>query len=434
MPEPTQPTASAPWEQITWVRLAAGVGVESTDAAQAVLFHKHTARRVRVPNRLYRVLMQLESPRSVAELESECPTIRPALVSMLTRGFLVDGLAPQPVAPPRQLSAPPYTAFHAPRVSLERTPNALPQLLPQITLLGVPFDLGSVVVGGQRKGPAELRLASNEYPYGLSRETGEPTGWFDVDSSQMVLEGVSIGDVGDLFFEYGETQAAIYTRLGELWNRLWTGGTLPVVLGGDHSITFSLVEQLQTHTDVAVVWFDAHTDESFLRPGQTHHYGNVLSRILQLPGVRRVVQVGTRGFSAPPRSVSSPNDRLQTISASRLRRSGPAAILAALPPDLPCYVSLDLDVLDPAVAPAVGTPVPGGLLLHELEAAVEALGLSHRVEGLDLVELNPDRAQGSATASAACRLLLKALSSAMFRRLAPAATLNTFPIAAWQRP
>jgi agmatinase len=214
--------------------------------------------------------------------------------------------------------------------------------------------------------------------------------------------------------------------------RLWKQRTLPLVIGGDHSITYPLIEQLQQQMDIVVLWFDAHTDESFLRSGQSHHYGNVVTRILELPHVQRVIQIGTRGFTDARRAFSD-TDRLGTISAARLRSQGPTALLDAIPRGLACYISLDLDVLDPSVAPAVGTPVAGGLLLHELEAAVEAVGLMHRVEGVDLVELNPDRAPGSATASAACRLLLKGLDSMMYRRLIPSASVGTLPIAAWQR-
>jgi agmatinase len=410
------------FEQITWVKLAPGVGIESSDPQNAVLFHKQTSRRVRVPALLYKVMMQLQVPCSVQQLESEYPRITTALTAMLARGFLVDGLQQQQTAV-RTFSAPPYTLFHTPKLN-EATPD--------VTVIGVPFDLGSVVVSGQRRGPNELRLASNEFPYNISRQTNHPAGWFDIDSGRTILEGVTIADAGDFFFEYGEPQEAIYNRLGHAWLHLWKQGTLPLVIGGDHSITYPLIDQLQQQMDVVVLWFDAHTDESFLRSGQSHHYGNVVTRILDLPRVQRVIQIGTRGFTDARRALGD-TDRLNTISAARLRTQGPTAVLDAIPRGLACYISLDLDVLDPSVAPAVGTPVAGGLLLHELEAAVEAVGLMHRVEGLDLVELNPDRAPGTATASAACRLLLKGLDSTMYRRLIPNASVGTYPIAAWQR-
>jgi arginase family enzyme len=136
-----------------------------------------------------------------------------------------------------------------------------------------------------------------------------------------------------------------------------------------------------------------------------------------------VIRVGTRGPVSTCREVNS--ERCRTISARELQRFGPSVLEDAIPAGLPCYVSIDLDVLDPSVAPAVGTPVPGGLTLHELEDAVAAVALRARVEALDLVELNPGLMPGNLTACVSSRVLLSALQAIMLSRRERAAELKT---------
>lgn len=408
-----------PFAELTAIRLAHAVQLESMDESHVILFHGLTGRRLQVSRRVHDLLLRLQRTATVADLIAWAPSAATLLEMLYQRAFLVDADDAAWSQPRRLLAPSAHTMFHCPRVPAAEHLNAQAD----VVFLGVPFDLGSTVVGGQRRGPAELRIASNQFIYETSLEDGRSLGWYDFDSGNRILEGVRILDAGDFCFEHGEPVDSIYQRLGSVWHALQRFGALPVSLGGDHSITFPLVERMQRDRDIALIWFDAHTDESFYRHGQSHHYGNVLTRTLGLSGVRKVIRVGTRGPVSTCREVNS--ERCRTISARELQRFGPSVLEDAIPAGLPCYVSIDLDVLDPSVAPAVGTPVPGGLTLHELEDAVAAVALRARVEALDLVELNPGLMPGNLTACVSSRVLLSALQAIMLSRRERAAELKT---------
>jgi agmatinase len=400
------PSRCRPFHETTTVKLATGVRLENMEENWAVLFHEDTGARVQVSTRVHRLLLALRSPASVRELVGASAGLDRLLNKLYDRGFLVDAQQITSHTERRLLMPSTHTLFHCPRVA---TGNAVGWTA-DIVALGVPFDLGSTVVGGQRHGPSALRVASNQFVYETALHDGRPLGWYDIDCGTHILEGIRIVDAGDFCFEYGEAVESIYDRMGLIWESLYQTGAMPVVLGGDHSITYPLVERLQRDGDITLVWFDAHTDESFHRPEQSHHYGNVLTRLLGLKGVDRVVRVGTRGAVSARKDLHG--DRVRTISARELNQFGPAVLREAIPLDSRAYISIDLDVLDPSVAPAVGTPVPGGLTLRELEDAITVAALRTRVAAMDLVELNPERALGQVTASVASRVLLTMLHAA----------------------
>jgi agmatinase len=399
-----------PFAEVAMVRLAAAVQLESLDDSHAVLFHGLTGARIQLARRVRDLLVKLRGPVAVEDLLALSPSLASLLKALYEKAFLVDAEDPEPFQPRRLLAPSAHTAFHCPPMAAFDSAKASSD----VVFLGVPFDLGSTVISGQRRGPSELRIASNEFVYETAFDNGRPLGWYDIGLDTRILEGVRLLDAGDFCFEYGESVDTVYERLGAVWQALRSEGTLAVALGGDHSITYSFVERLQREQEIALIWFDAHSDESFYRRDQSHHYGNVLTRIRELSRVRHILRVGTRGAVSTRRAADP--EHCRTISARDLRRFGSSILDAAIPAGMPCYLSIDLDVLDPSVAPAVGTPVPGGLMLHELEDAIAAIAQSTRIEALDLVELNPDRAPGNVTACTASRLLLIALHHSMQSR------------------
>ncbi len=255
-----------------------------------------------------------------------------------------------------------------------------------VAIFGVPYDLGNPVAPGAREAPARIRRRAK----GL-----EPC--------------ADVVDLGDLRFDYGENPAMIFDRLGGAVEILAESGTFALGVGGDHSISYSLVAPLQRREEIAVVWLDAHTDYNAWSGRGAHDHKQVLRRIADLPGVRRVVVAGHRGFT--PGNELELGEPARVLRAADLRSGGPEALLDELPAELPCYLSVDIDVLDPAYAPATSTPVPGGLAPAELEEILAALLRERQVRGMDLVEVNPSRDVDDRTVDFAAGFLRQAVTA-----------------------
>lgn len=241
-----------------------------------------------------------------------------------------------------------------------------------VVLYGIPFE-GRV---NQRKGaflgPGEIRRASDLL------ETYVPA--LDRDLADLAL-----ADAGDLHIPGAEPCAALGAVRRQLQAVLdprqrW------VFLGGDHTVTAPIVDVARTHyPDLRVVQFDAHPDlrREFL--GEAWNYASAMTRVLDGLGPDRLYQVGLRTGDreewVPPRGT-----RVFPAWAGAAREA--AAEIAREVAGRPLHVSIDIDVLDPSVAPGTGSPEPGGLTLPDLLAALRLLGAA-RVVGLDLVEVSP---------------------------------------------
>lgn len=286
---------------------------------------------------------------------------------------------------------------------------------PAFTLLGVPFDGNTTGLPGARFGPSAVRTASEGIRYRLDPATKAPAGFFDPASGKTLLAGLSLGDAGDVTVAPGEAGPVLYARVTEAVRTLLAAGTVPLIVGGDHSLTAPALAAFAPGP-IQVVHLDAHSDLGDLeRAGPTGlHHGNVFSVVLeQLPFVDAVVQVGLRGLlEATP---TEPDPRVTAVGMDALRERGVAAALLDLDPEKPTYVSIDIDVVDPVFAPSTGTPVPNGLFPHELKAILRAVGERFPVVGADLMEVALPVAPSDGTAAIAAEALLTLADAAVER-------------------
>lgn len=264
----------------------------------------------------------------------------------------------------------------------------LDELDADVALLGFPSDEGTGWLPGARLGPRRLRELSMRFTGGAP--TGH-AGFWDIDLGRRFLdyevEHRRIVDCGDV--------DVIYTRPDETWDNA-TGtvrtilgrGAMPVVLGGDHAISFPIVRAFSE--PLTVVHFDAHVDYQPFVHGVVHSHGNPMRMITSLEHVDRIVQVGIRSFRTHEEDAAdSVRDGNQIITARDLRRQGPGGLASLLPEDRAVYVSIDVDVLDPSIAPGTSAPEPSGLLYDELRDALVAIAERCHVVGFDFVEVNP---------------------------------------------
>lgn len=265
--------------------------------------------------------------------------------------------------------------------------NRVGETPPAVSVLGVPFDSSSTYRTGSRFGPNAIREAF------LNIEVYSPRLMVD-------LETQSIEDLGNLH------PTANLPRMAEMVEKvvseLLHEEKTPVLLGGEHTLTYG--SYLAMPPETAIVVFDAHFDMRNEYSDLSLMHATFLRRVIEKVGVDRVVHVGARAASAAEwRYVDS--EKVSHIPCQAILRSpDPGRLLQDQVEDFRnLYVSIDLDVLDPAFAPAVGNPEPGGLSTPQMLELIYALKGKH-LTGFDIVELCPQYDNG-ATVTAAARLL-----------------------------
>ena len=214
------------------------------------------------------------------------------------------------------------------------------------------------------------------------------------------LKEVPANDYGDI--ELGDDRAANRQAVTELVTRTVKAGKVPIGLGGEHSLTPAAVEGLKVrYPDLAVVVLDAHLDFRDEYQGHSHSHASTTRRLADLVGPENLAVVGLR--SASRKEISKARQQgLRFIDSSQMNASDIRENLADVLDWLNCdnlYLSLDMDVIDPAFAPGVGTPEPFGLTPFEIIQAMNFL--SDRLVGLDCVEVCPPFDNGNTSALAA---------------------------------
>lgn len=269
------------------------------------------------------------------------------------------------------------------RISLFGWPerqSALPQA-GTLCVVGAPTDHGNVISRGAAHGPAAIRRAS-------------------LNLAAPRIEGVDIGDIDRSDSPDPETYME---RIADVTHGLAERGLCPLLLGGDHSITYAPVSMLQRSRDLCLIWFDAHTDFSPWSGQSFHNHKQVLRRISKLDGVSQIVQLGYRGITGgDERSLGAKSAVVTTACARTLDEQ---ALLALVPRDLPCYISIDIDVVDPFRAPGTSAPVPDGLLPQQVKSLLQTLVRHREIVGADLVEVNPAFDRDAATSLVAADLI-----------------------------
>ena len=239
-------------------------------------------------------------------------------------------------------------------------------------ILGVPADYTQTYRVGARYAPLEIRKTFIE----LDKD------W----------EKISFTDLGNIHPVIGDMEKTCGRLEEVLLEATSESKAAPVILGGEHTITYGAVKALKPEY---VVWFDAHADLNDTYMGQRFCHATVARRIRELGA--NLVQVGVRTKSREEKEYSE-RERVIQVSA---QEAAPALMKLK---GRRVYVSVDLDVLDPSIAPGVGNPEPGGISLNTLLSLIDTLGGACKPAGLDIVEACPNHDQGLACLCAAAIL------------------------------
>ncbi len=276
-----------------------------------------------------------------------------------------------------------------------------------IAVLGVPYDQGTSMRPGTRYGPKEIREQSLNYSW--AREGG----FFYIDGETEVLKGRTWADLGDVNVSpYSAADTSARTTLAV--HRIRKRGAFPVVLGGDHSIAFPVIRAYMDLPRLTVVQFDAHLDSYGSSDPKRLTHGEWLPQVMALPFVERVIQIGPRGLANAKGGLEA-SKRLgaAVITTEALRRHGVEWALQQIPQSEHLYITLDIDAMDPALAPGTGTVELGGIRFDEMSALLRGLPSRGQVVGMDLVEVNPLFDPTGVTAQTAVRLILDLVGAAL---------------------
>jgi agmatinase len=286
-----------------------------------------------------------------------------------------------------------------------------------IMIIGAPFDGGTSHRPGARFGPQAIRC-TDYLPHDASR----PHLALGVDP----LTDLRVADAGDVEMPSGDTELSL-RRLEEAVHRTCHGGAIPVILGGDHTVAFPDATGVARHVGwgrLSVLHFDAHADTGDTQFGSLYGHGTPMRRLIESGAVRgdRFLQLGLRGYWPEPETLDWMAGRgmrsyeMAEIVARGLDECLSEASGIATDDCDGVFLSVDVDVVDPGMAPGTGTPEPGGLTGRQLLDAVRRIAMELPVAGLDVVEVSPPYDHAEVTAFLANRVVLEVLSGIAWRR------------------
>lgn len=254
-------------------------------------------------------------------------------------------------------------------------------------IIGVPFDSTTSYHSGSRLGPIVVREAS----FGFEKYNTI----FNRDLSTTFYD---FGDVNVIPGNCEKTCEIIEETVNELLDL----NLKPIIIGGEHSTSIGAIKALtEKYGKLTVVHLDAHRDLAFEFIGEKYSHATVMRRAHEM-GVD-LVQIGIRSSSLDEEEFVKSTYNIQTFKNRDVHKHMDAIEYYLINIEGPIYISIDMDVIDPAIAPSVGNPTPDGLIIHEVESIIETLA-NKNIVGLDVVETATDRL-GENTAVVAAKII-----------------------------
>ncbi|MFI1168024.1 agmatinase [Streptomyces sp. NPDC020801] len=251
-----------------------------------------------------------------------------------------------------------------------------------VVVIGAPYDGGTSYRPGARFGPRAIRNES-----GLIHGVG-------IDRGPGTFDLIRCADAGDIDLTPFNMHIAMDTAQRRL-TELLTDNAAFLMLGGDHSLTLAALRAVSAkHGPLAVLHLDAHSDTNPAFYGGEYHHGTPFRHAIdeKLVDPQRMVQIGIRGHNPRPDSLNYAREHgVRIVTAdefSTLDSDAGARLVRGIVGDAPVYVSVDVDVVDPAFAPGTGTPAPGGPTSREVLALLRGVG-DLRPVGFDVMEVSP---------------------------------------------
>ncbi len=271
-----------------------------------------------------------------------------------------------------------------------------------IALVGVPFDIGVTNRSGARHGPREIRNMSS-----LIR-------LFHPVTRVNPFDLCRVADVGDVRVDKAFHIEAAIESIKSFFCKLHNAGVVPLTAGGDHSITYPILEAIATDKPIGLIHIDAHTDTSDTLLGSNVHHGAPFRRAVESGFIdpMRTIQIGIRGAQNTTEGWEYSLDKgMRVIFMDEVDQLGIDGVIEEarrVVDDASAYLTFDVDGIDPAYTPGTGTPEIGGLTTREALAVLRGLrGLNF--VGADVVEVSPPFDNSGNTALVGATLMYEIL-------------------------
>ena len=280
-----------------------------------------------------------------------------------------------------------------------------------IAFLGIPYGEAynyADIVNDQTNAPAAMRAASLPILRGLER--------YDFDIGGTLYDGKPIRavDCGDVWGDHLDLKAHV-RRAEEAVRGILKGGALPIVLGGDHAIPIPVLRAFDQQEPLTLVQIDQHIDWRDEVNGVRHGLSSTMRRASEMHHIGEIFQIGLRASgSARPEEVEAAYAYgAHLISSYELHDVGMKAILDRIPNGRRYYLTVDMDGMDPSIAPAVNAPAPGGVTFVQARELIHGLVRKGRVVGMDIVEITPKHDVNQITCITAGRLIVNLIGQAV---------------------
>jgi len=253
-----------------------------------------------------------------------------------------------------------------------------------IKVLGIPFDANSSFLKGPALAPPRIRMMEKDGSANTFSENGSD-----------IIEGIACKDVGDVFFEDNKPENA-FVKIKSTITDLLADGSKVLSVGGDHSISFPVIDAFSEKYDkLNILHLDAHGDLYHNFDNNPFSHASPFARIMEKGKINSLTQVGIRTLTTHQK-MQAEKFGVKIIEMRNFNLGFISQLKS------PLYLSLDIDVLDPAFAPGVSHHEPGGLTTRQLIEIIQQL--SANIVGADIVEYNPIRDVHNMTAMVAYKL------------------------------
>jgi agmatinase len=332
----------------------------------------------------------------------------------------MDGRPPGPISLSRYPVEPAWLGIPTfGKLPLCQTPDDLRAGEVDIAIGGAPWDGTNQDRGGAHLGPRAIRASHLASPPHSHRHHA---------SRVSPFETLVVCDYGDAHVVVGDP-ALTFRNLQEFVREILSAGSLPIVLGGDHGITWPCATAVAEHYgrgELALIHLDSHADTAPDFQGNRYSHSSSIRHLIEEGAVRgeHVTQIGLRGYFPPPEiqdwmdEVGIRAHYMTEIEDRGLDAVISGALAAASSGPAHAYLTVDIDVADPSCAPGTGAPEPGGLTSRELLKAVRRVAAELGIVAMDIVEVNPAYDAGNGiTARLAHYCVLEAITGTAMRKL-----------------
>lgn len=259
-----------------------------------------------------------------------------------------------------------------------------------VKVIGIPYDDNSSYLKGPALAPSKIRLMETE---GSANRFCE----FGIE----IRDGVNYKDLGDLKFD-DETSASAYNKISKTLTKLVSQNDKIISLGGDHSVSFPIIEaHSKVFKNLNVLHLDAHADLYDDFEGNPYSHASPFARLMEKGLLKSLTQVGIRTFNTHQKEQAD-KFNVDVVEMKDFNMDFMSRLKE------PLYISIDIDVLDPAFAPGISHHEPGGMSTRQLISIIQSIQVP--IVGADIVELNPTRDVDNRTAMVAYKLLKELIS------------------------